>query len=69
MTARSRTFFFPGGMLQVAAYDDDDEDNPGVYLQLHGYVGAACGECGDADAGGDGSAVSESQGSADVVAG
>ncbi|QIS21429.1 hypothetical protein [Nocardia terpenica] len=69
MTARSRTFFFPGGMLQVAAYDDNAEDNPGVYLQLRGYVRAACGECGDADAGRGGSAVSQSQGSADVVAG
>ncbi|QIS21022.1 hypothetical protein [Nocardia terpenica] len=40
MTARSRTFIFPGGMLQVAAYDDDSEDDPGVYFQLYNDVGA-----------------------------
>ncbi|QIS23042.1 hypothetical protein [Nocardia terpenica] len=44
MTARSRTFVFPGGMLQVAAYDDDSDNDPGVYLQLHDYAGAACRE-------------------------
>ncbi|WP_301546102.1 hypothetical protein [Nocardia terpenica] len=28
-------------MVQVAAYDDDTEDNPGVYLELHNHTGAA----------------------------
>ncbi|NQE88476.1 hypothetical protein [Nocardia terpenica] len=40
MTGHSRTFFFPGGMLQVAAYDDDSDDDPGVYLELYNYPGA-----------------------------
>ncbi|MEG8178063.1 hypothetical protein GZH49_05880 [Nocardia terpenica] len=48
MTARSRTFVFPGGMLQVAAYDDDSEDDPGVYLQLHDYREAGAAENRDA---------------------
>ncbi|NQE93424.1 hypothetical protein [Nocardia terpenica] len=67
MTARSRTFFFPGGMLQVAAYDDDDEDNPGVYLQLHDCALAAGRAHGGTDADGGDSAVSERRGSADVA--
>ncbi|MEG8181481.1 hypothetical protein GZH49_23550 [Nocardia terpenica] len=41
MTARSRTFVFPGGMLQVAAYDDDSDDEPGVYLQLYHPIDSA----------------------------
>ncbi|MBF6062992.1 hypothetical protein IU500_12550 [Nocardia terpenica] len=41
MTARSRTFSFPGGMVQVAAYDDDSDDNPGVYFEIRDYTGAA----------------------------
>ncbi|WP_157777216.1 hypothetical protein [Nocardia terpenica] len=41
MAARSRTFVFPGGMVQVAAYDDDTEDHPGVYLELHNHTGDA----------------------------
>ncbi|WP_275106850.1 hypothetical protein [Nocardia terpenica] len=28
-------------MVQVAAYDDDDEDRPGVYLELCNYTGPA----------------------------
>ncbi|MBF6060627.1 hypothetical protein IU500_07530 [Nocardia terpenica] len=44
MAARSRTFVFPGGMVQVAAYDDDDEDRPGFYLELHNHTGAVSSE-------------------------
>ncbi|MEG8182908.1 hypothetical protein [Nocardia terpenica] len=38
MTARSRTFVFPGGMVQVAAYDDDYDDNPGIYFEIRDDV-------------------------------
>ncbi|MBF6059922.1 hypothetical protein IU500_00620 [Nocardia terpenica] len=56
MTARSRTFIFPGGMLQVAAYDDDSEDDPGVYLQLYNDVDAT-GEGEEGGAGADSEVV------------
>ncbi|MEG8182741.1 hypothetical protein [Nocardia terpenica] len=49
MTARSRTFVFPGGMVQVAAYDDDSDDHPGVYLELRDYTGAAGRGCDGSD--------------------
>ncbi|MEG8183653.1 hypothetical protein [Nocardia terpenica] len=42
--ARSRTFVFPGGMVQVAAYDDDHDDNPGVYFEIRDYAGTASSE-------------------------
>ncbi|MBF6060156.1 hypothetical protein IU500_05080 [Nocardia terpenica] len=49
MTADSRTFIFPGGMLQVVAYDDDSDDDPGVYLELYNYTDAANREHEDGD--------------------
>ncbi|WP_040695517.1 hypothetical protein [Nocardia vinacea] len=33
MDRRTRLFVFPGGLLEVADYGDDD-DGPGVYLEL-----------------------------------
>ncbi|WP_267467373.1 hypothetical protein [Nocardia terpenica] len=28
-------------MVQVAAYDDDHDDNPGVYFEIRDYAGTA----------------------------
>jgi hypothetical protein len=36
MDRRTRLFVFPGGMLEVNAYADDSDDDPGVYLELSG---------------------------------
>jgi hypothetical protein len=34
MNGRTRIFEFDGGFLECRAYEDDSEDEPGIYLEL-----------------------------------